>query len=145
MILNEENYIGIINSYDRKYWKSLLDLIPEIEATKKFGEMAGGEKDDGEIIQMPYYIESPVERRFQKSVGELGILISFDWPKWDDGRKIARNVEFDFDSIDIPTKCKLITAIIRNDRFCEGALIAAFDSGLILKILKSINKQLDGS
>jgi len=142
MILNEDNYFEIINSYDKKHWKTLLYLIPEIEATDKFGEMAGGEKDDNGIIQMPYYIESPVVRRFQKYVGELGILISFDWPKWDDGRKIARNKEFNFDSIDIPTKCKLITAIIRNDRYCEGSLIAAFDSGLILKILKSINKQL---
>jgi len=52
---------------------------------------------------------------------------------------------FDFDSVDLVTKCKLITAIVRNDRFCEGALADTdladtFESGLILKILKSIQK-----
>jgi hypothetical protein len=30
----------------------------------------------------------------------------------------------------------LLTAIIRQDRFCEGALLSAFDSGLILGIVR---------
>ena len=57
----------------------------------------------------------------------------------------ARDKEFDFNVIDIPKKCKLVTAIIRNDRFCEGALISAFESGLILKILKSIKLQIESN
>ncbi len=52
------------------------------------------------------------------------------------------NDEFDFDTLDIPEKCKLITAIERNDRFWDGALVSAFESGLISRILKSIEKQL---
>ncbi len=142
MQLTEDNYLETINSYDRKYWQRLLDLIPEIEATDKFGEPAGGEKNDKGVFQIPHYIESSIVEKFRESVLELGILISFDWSKWDEGRKIASNNEFNFDSIDIPTKCKLITAFVRNDRFCEGALVAAFESGLILKILQSINRQL---
>ena len=50
---------------------------------------------------------------------------------------------FNFDSIDIPTMCKIITAIVRNNRFCDGALVSAFESGLILKILKSIKHQIN--
>ena len=57
---------------------------------------------------------------------------------------MARDENFDFDSTDLITKCKLITAIVRNDRFCEGALVAAFESGLILKILKSMEKEVSG-
>lgn len=142
MQLTEDNYLETISSYDRKHWQPLLDLIPEIEATDKFEEIAGGEKDDKGVIQMPYYIESPIVEKFRETVVELGIIISFNWSKWDEGRKITSNSEFDFDSIDIPTKCKLITAIVRNDRFCEGVLFAAFESGLILKILQSIDRQL---
>ncbi len=72
----------------------------------------------------------------------MPIIISFDWGSWDEGRKIIADVNFNFDTIDIPEKCKLITAIVRNDRFCEGTLIAAFESGFMLKLLKSIKKQL---
>jgi hypothetical protein len=49
---------------------------------------------------------------------------------------------FDYDSIDIPTKCKIITAIVRNDRFCSGRLIEAFESGMMLRVLKSIKREL---
>lgn len=57
---------------------------------------------------------------------------------------MARNEGFDFDTIDLPTTCKLITAIVRNDRFCEGALDSAFESGFMLRILKSMEKQITG-
>ena len=72
----------------------------------------------------------------------MPIIISFDWGAWEYGREITSNDEFDFDTLDIPEKCKLITAIVRNDRFCDGALVSAFESGLISRILKSIEKQI---
>jgi len=56
---------------------------------------------------------------------------------------MANNENFDFEATDLLTKCKLITAIVRNDRFREGALVSAFKSGLILKILKSIEKEVN--
>jgi hypothetical protein len=72
----------------------------------------------------------------------MPIVIKFNWPEWEEGRRIANDANFDYDTIDIPTKCKLITAIVRNDRFNDGALIMAFESGWILKVLRSIERQL---
>ena len=141
MYLNESNYIETINGFSTSDWKPLLDLIPEIEKTSPFGAMKGGEKNAEGIMVMPYWIESLVVSRFHKIVCDMPIIIDFDWSFWDEGRKMARNENFNFNSIDIPTKCKIITAIVRNDRFCEGALVSAFESGLILKILKSIRQQ----
>ena len=69
-------------------------------------------------------------------------LKRFNWCKWDEGRKIVSDEDFDYDSINILTKCKIITAIVRNDRFCSGRLVEAFESGMMLKVLKSIRKQL---
>ena len=31
--------------------------------------------------------------------------------------------DFNFNTIEIPTICKIITAIVRNNRFCDGALV----------------------
>jgi len=142
MILNENNYIETINGFSKIDWKPLLDLIPEIEKTNNFGEMKSGEKNEEGIIIMPNWVESTIVSRFHQIVYDLPIVISFDWGSWKEGRKIVNDKNFNFDSIDIPTKCKIITAIVRNDRFCDGALVSAFESGLILKILKSIENQL---
>ena len=138
MLLNEENYFETIKSYDKRHWQPLLDLIPELESKNQFGNMASEGKDAEDIIPVPDYIVA----NFLKLVYELGVIIDFDWPRWGDFWKRANEEDFDFDSIDIPTKCKLITIIIRSDRFVEGNLIEAFESGLILKILQSIKRQL---
>jgi hypothetical protein len=83
-----------------------------------------------------------VVETFNELIYNIGIIVDFNWGAWDGGRQILRNLNFDYNSIDIPTKCKLITAISRNDRFCEGALASEFKNGNILKILKSIDLQL---
>ena len=51
--------------------------------------------------------------------------------------------DFNFNTIEIPTICKIITAIVRNNRFCDGALVSQFESGLILKLLKAIQYQIN--
>jgi len=94
------------------------------------------------IGYFPYCIPAPIVSQFVEIVYSLPIIISFDWGAWEKGRKIASDENFDFDTLDVPTKCKLITVIVRNDRFCECALVSAFESGMILKILKSIEKQV---
>jgi hypothetical protein len=144
-ILKPENYIDRINSYSNRQWAPLLELIPEIEQAEKFENDVDEEfeaKLKKGIIDLSYCNETELVARFRELVYEISIMIDFDWGKWDEGREMARNEDFNYDSIDIPTKCKLITAIVRNDRFCTGALARAFESGLILKIIKSIKNQL---
>jgi hypothetical protein len=40
----------------------------------------------------------------------------------------------------VVTLCKLLTAIVRSDRFVEGNLIAFFENSTILKILRGLEK-----
>lgn len=142
-LLKPDNYIEKINSYTEQDWQPLLELIPKIEKIDKFGDDSEAMKllKQG-IIDMNPYEEHPIVQQFRDVVYSIPIMINFDWAAWDEGREIVSNEDFDYDSIDIPTKCKIITAIVRNDRFCSGRLIEAFESGMMLKVLKSVEKQL---
>jgi hypothetical protein len=91
---------------------------------------------------VPPFSAAEVVGKFQYTFEELGLMISFDWGSWIEGREILEGKSFDFDAIDIPTKCKLISMIIRNDRFCNGYLVSTFESGLMLQVLESIERQL---
>ena len=142
MLLDENNYKEQIHAFTQQDWQPLIELIPKVESTSKFGEWASAEKDEVETIQFPYCIEETIVSQFLDIVYRLPIIISFDWGAWEEGREIASNDDFDHDTLDLPTKCKLITAIVRNNRFCDGVLVSAFESGLILRILKSIEKQI---
>ena len=46
MLLDEDNYKEQIHAFTLKVWKPLIKLIPKVESTSKFGEWAGGEKDE---------------------------------------------------------------------------------------------------
>jgi hypothetical protein len=91
---------------------------------------------------MPWYTPALLVKRFLEAVYAIPIIISFDWGSWDEGRRMVGDDEFNYDSVDLLTKCRLITAIVRNDRFCEGVLVSAFESGLMLKILRSLERSL---
>jgi hypothetical protein len=140
MSILDNNYVEIINSFTKEQWKPLLDLITIIEKTEKFGEVGGGEQDSDGVFTMPYSIPSDIVCRFEEIVYEIPVIINFDWSAWGEGREMLNNKDFDLNTIDIPTKCKLITAIVRNNRFCDGVLVDMFEKGVILKILKSIEK-----
>lgn len=138
----EQKDINRINSFTPDDWKPLLSLIPEIEKTTFFGECVPSKQMGENGYSFPYWSSAPVVDRFLKRVYSMPVIVHFKWSAWDDGREMAFDEDFDFNSINIASKCKLITAIVRSDRFSDGALIEAFDSGLILKLLKSINQQL---
>lgn len=141
--LTDTNYIEKIESLSVHDWKPLLDLISKIIETKEFGRIDEelDYKKTG-VIHLSPYIQSEIVTKFLETVYAIPIIIDFDWGSWDEGRKIVSDDKFDFDTIDIPTKCKIITAIVRNDRFCDGMLISSFESGMMLEVLKSIQKQL---
>lgn len=143
-VLKDDNYREKINSYTEQDWKPLFNLIPLIEQTDKFGDYTEAMKslEKGIFIMDPYE-EHHVVEQFRKVVYAIPVMIDFDWPAWDEGRKIVSDDNFDYDSIDIPTKCKIISAIVRNDRFCSGRLVSAFETGMMLKVLRSIQRQAE--
>jgi len=58
MVLKQDNYKEIINSYTHSDWKPLLDLIPRIEQSKSFGEAVGGGMDKEGVYHIAYSAES---------------------------------------------------------------------------------------
>ena len=140
--LTKENYKEKIESMTPEDWKPLLDLIPVIEETETFTEPRAVSYTDDDILLYKPPKEAPVIYTFLEVVYQIPIIIDFGWAQWDEGRELADNPDTDYDSIDIPTKCKLITAFVRNDRFCDGALASRFEDGTILRILKSIRNQV---
>ena len=119
-------------------WQPLLELIPEIEKTEVFSEEKGGEEVRPGVFTFPYHDNSKVVEDFVQVAYRIRIVINFDWPGWDEGRSLASGDLELIDNIDLITACKLITALIRNDRFCDGALAESFESGLMLRILKRV-------
>jgi hypothetical protein len=124
-----------------KDWKPLFALIPRIQAKKGLGKLKYPKKEDG-VFVMPYCEPGRTELEFLELVYGLQLVIEFNWPDWDKSGKIAKK---DPDDLNLLTLLKLLTRIVRRDRYCEGALRTALSDGRMLGILKAIRLRVEES
>ena len=101
----------------------------------KWSERHNGKKLESGANTMPYTEQSELIQEFVQFMYDYDLVINFDWAGWQEGREwFASDNESKYDDLDIETSLKLLTAIIRSDRFNEGALVRAFEDGAIPKI-----------
>lgn len=119
---------------------SLTDFLKEIDDPEfKAGEWFSPKESEDGCIQIPYVVlNNTAQKFFEAAYQNDWLMTHFDWPEWartDHARRlldypdsIAQAGEFDL--------FRLLTVCIRQDKFVEGSLLKAFDSGLIQKIVR---------
>jgi len=93
--------------------------------------------EDG-VIQMPWFEYSDGAEAVVEEAYELGWVVDFDWMKWAaspkgrrlvaDAGRVARAPAADL--------ARLLTVLIRGDRFSEGELAGAYESGMLGAIVR---------
>lgn len=102
------------------------------------GHWVVSEPDEDGVTQMPWFDYSPDALRLMAEVAGAGFVQPFDWMTWmgspdakvlvaDPGRVAA---------VDADDLRRLLTAIVRGDRFMEGNVAGAFESGMLLAIAR---------
>lgn len=95
---------------------------------------------------MPWYEFGPDAHRFVEEAYRLGwVLPGFDWSAWvrgAEGQRLVNDPEA-LARADAVALARLLTAHIRQERFCEGNLAGAFESGYLTAILRRARALLD--
>ena len=81
--------------------------------------------------------DSRIFSEFFKAIVDTNFYVVFNWMYWQAGREIFMQPER-IDRADLLTARMLLTALWRNDRFCDGVLKIAIEDGTILRILKRV-------
>lgn len=104
----------------------------------QFGEMIISDRQTGALV-MPYYCFSDEADAFVTACYDYGwVLTDFDWGAWlnsPEGIELRKN----HNSIARATPdqiAKLLTCLIRQERFSDGTLAAAFESGVLTAIAR---------
>ena len=88
--------------------------------------------------KMPFYNLSEEASRFVEMCYDMRWVRPFDWSEWV-GTSEAVSLRDDPSSLDEATHEqleKLLTVLIRQDRFVEGSLGGAYESGMLRRIVK---------
>lgn len=104
-----------------------------------FGQWSEVKKTEPGVITLPFFTLSNTADAFVRAAHDLEwVRHDFDWPKWMQTTE-ARRLRDKEDALASATSdqlARLLTVVIRQERFCEGSLASAYDSGLLTGILR---------
>ncbi|MGJ1192482.1 DUF6508 domain-containing protein [Sphingobacterium siyangense] len=131
---NTDKELNDSKDFALSIWKDISEVYPYLV---KLSENCDPSKEDGDIEYLCSKIYdivhfSPI---LQKNL---------NWMNWDEGEKMVNDENFDFNSIDTLTKCKLMSAICRAERFSDGAIRHYVLNGTMLRIINSIKQEARG-
>lgn len=116
----------------------LAAFAPRLRAANaSFGEWRRGDDVTREqhVITSPWYSHSELAAKLIETLNKSGwILSEFDWSRWAKTKeaKVLLSSPAAIASTDADQLTKILTTLVRKDRFCEGALAKAFGDGLLL-------------
>jgi hypothetical protein len=116
--------------------RALADLVLILEAPDTdFGHWCVPPPVDG-VHHLPYFVFGPAAEAWRAGVGRGGwVIAGFDWRSWMETEGGAfRDQPEAVGSATSEQLAKLLTAIVRSDRFVEGSIAGAFESGLLARI-----------
>jgi hypothetical protein len=121
--------------------KVLADVLPVLEAAEvDFGHWELPPPKNG-VHSLGWFELGPAGEAFLAAVAKgRWVTVGFDWRTWlesGDGRRFRDQQVVD--AADADDLARLITAIVRSDRFVEGSLAGAFESGLLTRIARRAN------
>ncbi len=103
----------------------------------------------GGVHSLGYYVFGPTAAVFRAAVAQGDwIIVGFDWMSW--MQTEGRTLRDDPGTLAVATPeqlARLLTAIVRSDRFVEGSIEGAFESGLLARIARraaALLAELDG-
>ena len=89
------------------------------------------------VIEMPCFTLSESGDAFARAMAGAGLVRPFDWPAWLEtprGQELRQPAPVA--SATPAELANLVTAIVRSERFSEGSIEGAFESGLLLAIAR---------
>jgi len=119
-------------------WREIEHLNARIQShAGPWGGWGGGQEISPDVWQMPFAEPDPLVGEFEQSWYRWRLVLTdFNWSSWSEGRQwYSAPDPAKYDRLDQLTALKLLTAVIRNNRFNEGALMGAFESGDFPKII----------
>lgn len=130
-------------------WRALWTAVDALPAGEKPAVWRGGNQigtrvvDGSErpVFQMPYPEYSEAVDRVLDALHALDIIVPFNWPEWDGtGRYRGGRA---LDEAPVADAVRMMTAIIRAERFSEGTIAAAVEDGTLAAALRCLRRWYD--
>ncbi len=119
-------------------WAALSEARAAFDAEKSHGTWKGG---TGDPIQMPWVDYAPAAEGLVTAIYALGASAPFDWSAWGGLNRYPHGEGLA--EAPVAESIRMVTAIVRADRFSEGTKLAFFDDGTFEIIVDRLRRWHD--
>lgn len=119
----------------RSAWVRFLDAADVLALVERYGVWRGGltiEGDDG-VLDMPFVDYVDEVDRLVRALHEVNAVVDVDFIEVDVSRQVAVS-----DPRNVTETVRLISTIVRVDRFSEGQLLRSLDDGTLLVLVRRL-------
>ena len=127
----------VLGSLDDAFATELSRQLCALQALDQYS--TAEQPADGHFILDPFRYDPVVDHLIGWLYAHGLVASGFDWGSWDAGRRLGGA---DIAARPARDAIKYITAVVRNDRFCAGALDVALNSGMVQACLARIAAHL---
>lgn len=136
----------ILRATSPERWEALWVATDAVLAEEEHVTWGGGETTmlDAEgrpLIEWPYAIYSDAVERMRTCLDEVGAIVPFNLSKWDRANSFLG--EHAFDAASVADAVRMVTAILRAERFSEGTIDSKLRDGTMPAALRRIRRWHD--
>lgn len=129
---DDDQIVAAMAAHPPEKWRELFTKMDALTSADLRVEWHGGNEVRPGVRHMPYPVYGDAVRAIQLALAELNVVVVFDWQTWmADHAYSAERVP----RLSVADTARLATAIIRGERFHDGAIAQAIDSGVFTAIL----------
>ncbi len=130
-------------------WVQLWDAVDQLAAEVEHATWAGGDEGattivDGvevPVLHLPYVVYGEAVNRLVQLLYGLGLIVPFNWPAWDGARRYRTGRGLT--TAPVADAVRLLTAVVRADRFSEGTIAVTLDDGTVPAALSRLRQWYD--
>jgi hypothetical protein len=127
-------------------WQGLWEAVDALLAEDERAVWAGGELVETTVVggverpvfQMPYVTYSDAMNRVVQSLYDLDAVVPLNWPEWDGVDRYRGHRALEHASV--ANAVRMMTAIVRADRFSEGMIAAMLEDGTLPAALRRLRR-----
>lgn len=131
----DDTVVAGLRRAPRSAWLRFLDAVDVLALVSEYGVWRGGiaiEGDDG-VIDMPWVDYCDEVDRLVQALYEVNAVVEFDWIEVDVSRQIVTS-----ELSNVGDVVRLISTIVRVDRFSEGQMLRALDDGTLPSLARRL-------
>ncbi len=139
---SDEEIAARLAAQPEERWQELFARADALTPDDLRVSWGGGQEVRPGVIQAPYPVYGDAVTRILRLLGELEVTVVFGWPDWVRGNPLWPAGQ-GLDDAPVADAARLVTAIVRGERFADGTIGQAIDQGAFQAVLRRLRHWFD--